>query len=134
MEIAILIGILLVAWYYGASIKSTVERSNAIVIQANEQRTDSQIASFGELERGLSDINESINYISHKIDDVSHSFGVEWKFADKNKFSPILKKLDELSFLSYELNSLSDQLGNISDSVDVIVAHPAFTRTPDEYL
>ena len=77
--------------------------------------------NIGDLERRLAN-----------IDSYAHSPDVEWKFFNKQKIDPMLKKLDEIGALSVPLESIYDKLGMLESAVEAIAAHPAFTWSKDE--
>lgn len=133
MEIVILVGILFLVWYYGASIKDALERSDQIAINVGERIT-TRDGSIDALENQLSRIGDSLNDIACKIDNIGNSVKVDWEFAEKHTFLPMLDKLDQISALSVDLDAISNEMSSISGAVHAIAAHPAFTQLPDDHI
>ena len=58
--------------------------------------------------------------------------GCEFGAWSKQGFKSIRDKLDEIATLSMDLSRIDDKLGMIGNSVDAIVAHPAFSWSEDD--
>jgi hypothetical protein len=125
MEIVILIGILLVIWYYGTTIKDAIETNNQKV--DNHLSTISN-SNFEYLGRHLVEIRDNLFDIGNNIDDIRQSVQADWQKIESERSSQVLKKLNDISAMSVEVRELSDRLERISSSVNSIAAHPEFTR------
>lgn len=127
MELATLILIAVLVWYYGHSLKVASEvgihfKSTLLTDLLGIKDALAQVA------KNITDLEMQVA----KIDDYAHSADVEWKYFDEQKIAPMLQKLDEIGALSVSLDSIHDTLGSIERAVDSIAAHPAFTWSKDE--
>lgn len=134
MEIAILVGILIVVWYYGHSLKAASESDSRIKASLPQE--------FFDLKNSLSKLNTSVTQVAKNIEGLEHhlsaigravdSAEVEWKHFNKHKIDAMLNKLDSLGAFSVDLSSIHDTLQSIESAVDAISAHPAFTWSEDD--
>ena len=144
MEIGILVGILLVIWYYGATIKDALERNN----QEGSEGLSTINGNFEILGNQLYDANQNLNDISFRVDSIAQALkseSINDEIEKTIQTSAFLNKPDDLSITSsYSreiqdeligansiLNDIRSTLHNISINVQNIADHPTFTDYPN---
>lgn len=127
MELAALVLIAVLVWYYGHSLKvaSEVEirLKSALLTEIHSVKD-----VLAQVARNISDVEKHVS----EIDSYAHSADVEWEYFNKQKIAPMLQKLDEIGALSVSLNGIHSKLKMIESAVDAIAAHPAFTWSKDD--
>lgn len=127
MELAALILIAVLVWYYGHSLKA----ASGVGIRLKTTLLTDLLGikeALTQVAKNITDLEMQVA----KIDDYAHSAAVEWKYFDEQKIAPMLQKLDEIGALSVPLDSIHATLGSIESVVESIAAHPAFTWPEDE--
>ena len=127
MELAALISIAVLVWYYGHSLKVASEVG---IHLKNTLLTDllGIKEALAQVAINITDLEMQIA----KIDDYAHTANVEWKFFDEQKMTPILEKLEDIGTFSVSLDSINDTLGHIERAVGSITDHPACTLPEDD--
>lgn len=119
MELATLILIAVLVWYYGHSLK--------VASEAGIHLKTTLLMDLLGIKDALAQVAKNITDLEMqvaKIDDYAHSANVEWKYFDEQKIAPMLEKLDEISGLSVSLNNIHDVLGDIDRMVMSIASLP----------
>jgi hypothetical protein len=122
MELAALILIAVLVWYYGHSLKVASEVDIRL-------KSTLQTDLLG-LKDALTQVANNITNLEMqvaKIDGYAHSADVEWKYFDEQRIAPMQQKIDEIGAFSISIESIHETLGSIERAVGSIATHPAFT-------
>lgn len=123
MELAILIVILVVVWYYGHMLRGDVLVAAHDIHTALSEIKD----SVDQVSKNTAELEQRLDKCCLKFDDFMNSVNVDWKYFNKEKMDVVLKKLESIEALSGDLESINATLQSLENSVDSIAAHPAFT-------
>ncbi len=133
MELAALVGIFVLVWYYGHSLK--------VASEVNTRVSSELLSELLTIKDFMAQVSKNVADLSKKITDLERllwelerfadSAGVGWKDFNE-KIDAMLQKLDSIGALSVDLDSIHSTLESMERAVDAIAAHPAFTWPRDK--
>ena len=122
MELAALILIAVLVWYYWHSLKVATEIDSYLESGLLTEFLGIKDA-LTRAARNIADLDRQVA----KIESYAQSTDVEWKYFNKQKIDPMLQELAQIGGeLSVSLGSIHDKLGMIESAADAIAAHSPF--------
>jgi hypothetical protein len=113
----VLIGILLTLYASFSDLQRQAELINVHVSESNQ--------SLQLLGDSITDLKENMERILHISTDIE-------EIIDKYEIEKAVKILDSIEFSLSDLKLLHDTMSSVERSLDIIVAHPAFTNHDDD--